>query len=98
IAARGIQWRIALSYVTLLGLVMLALGVYLVRFLHEAEFRNLEAQLAREAHMVATDAVYRLSTGGPDSLDPFAKQIGDVAELRVTLIGLDGRVLGDSDA
>ncbi len=91
------QWRIALSYVTLLAVVMLVLGAYLVRFLREQEFRNLEAQLTREAQVVAADAVYRLAMGGPEALDPFAKQIGDVTELRVTLIALDGRVLGDSD-
>jgi two-component system phosphate regulon sensor histidine kinase PhoR len=97
IATRGIQWRIALSYVSLLAAVLLALGVYLVAFLREQEFRDLEAQLAREAQVVAADAVYRLATGGQESMDPLAKHIGSVTQLRVTLIAVDGQVLGESD-
>ena len=93
-----IQWRIAASYVGLIGLVLLALGVYLVSFLQAQQLRALEDQLTRQARLVAADAQHRLETDGPASLAPLAGQLGQQAGARVTLIAADGRVLGDSDS
>jgi two-component system phosphate regulon sensor histidine kinase PhoR len=91
------QWRIAASFVVLIALVLIGLGVYLVDYLRAHQLDALEAQLHRQARLVADEAAYRLATQGPASLDPLAKQIGRDSRMRVTLIAADGAVLGDSE-
>ncbi len=95
-----LQWRIAASYVALIGVVLLALGVYLVGFLRAQQLGALEAQLDRQARLVADDVEYRLGTGGGGTadLDPLAKRLGAEIGARITLIAADGTVLGDSGA
>ena len=95
-----LQWRIAASYVVLIGLVLLALGVYLVGFLRAQQLATLEAQLDRQARLVADGVEYRLATGAglTTDLDPLTKQLGQEIGARITLIAADGTVLGDSDS
>ncbi len=92
-----LQWRIAASYVGLIALVLLALGIYLTGFLRSQQLSSLESQLDRQARLVANDAQHVLTTGGPAPLDPLAKQLGRDSGARITLIAPDGTVLGDSD-
>ncbi len=92
-----LQWRIAASYVGLIALVLLALGIYLTGFLRSQQLSSLESQLDRQARLVANDAQHVLTTGGPAQLDPLAKQLGRDSGARITLIAPDGTVLGDSD-
>jgi two-component system phosphate regulon sensor histidine kinase PhoR len=92
-----IQWRIAASYIGLIALALLALGVYLVGFLQRQQLNTLEAQLKRQALLVADNALYRLAAGGTDSLDRLAKQLGQDIGARITIIASDGTVLADSD-
>jgi two-component system, OmpR family, phosphate regulon sensor histidine kinase PhoR len=93
-----IQWRIAASYVTLVAAVLLVLGVYLVATLHTQQLHELEGQLDRQARIVADDAQFRMSVQSTAGLDPLAKGLGHQIGARVTIIGADGAVLGDSDA
>lgn len=92
-----LQWRIAASYVGLIALVLLSLGIYLTGFLRSQQLSSLESQLERQARLVANDAQNVLATGGPAQLDSLAKQLGRDGGARVTLIAPDGTVLGDSD-
>ncbi len=92
-----LQWRIAASYAALIGLVLLALGLYLVDFLRAQQLAALEAQLGRQARLVADDVEVRLATQGAADLDPLAKRLGQAIGARLTLIAADGTVLGDSD-
>ncbi len=91
-----LQWRIAASYVGLIALVLLSLGIYLTGFLRSQQLSSLESQLDRQARLVANDAQHVLTTGGPAQLDPLAKQLGRDSGARITLIAPDGTVLGDS--
>jgi two-component system phosphate regulon sensor histidine kinase PhoR len=93
-----IQWRIAASYVVLIAIVLLALGAYLVSYLWEQQLNVLEAQLTRQALLVADNVQHRLAVEGPGGLDQLAKDLGRDINGRVTLIARDGTVLGDSDA
>ena len=92
-----LQWRIAAGYVGLIALVLLALGVYLVSFLRAQQLAALEAQLERQARLVAGEAQQHLWPEAAAGLDPLAKRQGRESGLRITLIALDGTVLGDSD-
>lgn len=102
-----LQWRIAASYVALIAAVHLALGVYLSAYLRGQQLAALEAQLDRQARLVADAAQPPLlareagspgsAAGGPESLDRLAKRLGSEIGARITLIAADGTVLGDSD-
>ncbi|HEU4793743.1 MAG TPA: ATP-binding protein [Nitrolancea sp.] len=92
-----LHWRIAASYVGLIALVLLALGIYLTEYLQSQQLSALESQLERQARLVANDAQTVLTAGGPAQLDPLAKRLGREIEARITLIAPDGTVLGDSD-
>ena len=102
-----LQWRIAASYVALIATVHLALGVYLSAYLRGQQLAALEAQLDRQARLVADAAQPPLlareagspgsAAGGPESLDGLAKRLGSEIGARITLIAADGTVLGDSD-
>jgi two-component system phosphate regulon sensor histidine kinase PhoR len=94
--SRHLNRRIAASYVALIGLVLLGLGIYLVLYLRSHGFARLEAELHRQALLVADNAEFRLATQGPAGLDALAKQLGREGGTRVTLIAADGTVLGDS--
>jgi two-component system phosphate regulon sensor histidine kinase PhoR len=59
-----LQWRIAASYVGLIALVLLALGIYLAGFLRTQQLRTLESQLEHQARLVANDAQNVLVTRG----------------------------------
>jgi two-component system, OmpR family, phosphate regulon sensor histidine kinase PhoR len=95
-----LQWRIAASYVLLIGVVLLGLGVYLIGLLREQQLGELEAQLQRQARLVADAVEYRVVSGAAASaeLDPLAKRLGRDIGARITLIGADGTVLGDSES
>lgn len=93
-----IQWRIAVAYVLLIVLAMLALGLYLFTSLRAQQLATLEDELAREATLIADDATIRMAAQpGSVDLDPLAKALGPAIGARVTLIAADGTVLGDSD-
>jgi len=92
-----IRWRIAASYVALVALVLLGLGIYLVSFLRAQQLSALEDQLQRQARLVAQAVGPRLATEDRSSLDPVAKELGRELGVRVTFIAPDGTVLGDSD-
>ena len=95
----SIRWRIALPYVLLILAAMLALGLYLSNFIQQSYQDNLEAQLATEARMVGETLRAALQPGSisPPELDGTAQQWQQTLGARVTLIALDGIVIGESD-
>ncbi len=103
---RSIRWRIALPYVILILASMLALGVILSNFLRQIYLDDLEAQLATEARLVgeALRPLLEHSVGAPANGESAAPLIEQAARewaktlgARLTIIALDGVVLGESD-
>lgn len=93
----NIRWRIALPYIALVILVSVALAVYLSGFVRALYMADLEAQLLSEARLAADALEEPLSRGAlPDELDALAKKWARRLEARVTIIAVDGKVLGDS--
>lgn len=92
-----IQWRIAASYVALIAAVLIALGAYLVIALRAQHLSRLEAQLQRQALLVADQTHDLLAARDTAALDALARRLGHTMGVRVTLIAADGTVLGDSD-
>jgi two-component system phosphate regulon sensor histidine kinase PhoR len=96
---RSIRWRIAVPFVALILLTTLGLSVYISDQVRKARLADLEAQLLAEARVLSAN-VHPEMAWGEDSnlLDFFAEHWATLLGARVTIIGIDGEVLGDSHA
>lgn len=93
----SIRWRIGLPYVILILLSMAGLGITAYRLAHSAYVADLQAHLTSQAHLIgdALRASLGADTGG-ESLDPAARYYARLLDSRVTIIGADGTVVGES--
>jgi len=92
------QWRITISFILVVLIIMGILGAYLVNSTRNSQLDNLRSQLENEARITAEASLPDfLSTDEPSNLDALAKKLGTEIETRVTIIALDGTVLGDSE-
>ncbi|MBC7250390.1 MAG: HAMP domain-containing protein [Anaerolineae bacterium] len=94
---RSIRWRIAVSYILLILVVMFGLVVYLSDLVRKDHLANLRSQLTAEAQLMADALASAPAWDEPDGdLDPVAHRYAEQLSARVTLIGVDGTVLGES--
>ncbi len=94
---RRLRWRIALPYVALILVATLGLTVYVSDQVRRVRLADLEAQLLADARLLAGDAVPLIQAGTPPpTWDEIARRWADPLEARVTIIGADGVVLGES--
>ena len=95
---QNIRQRIAIPYVILILLATAALTLYFSDFMRQTHLADLRNQLTAEARLVG-DAIEPLLAKGStiETIDPLAKQWGELLEARVTVIRADGVVLGDSN-
>jgi two-component system phosphate regulon sensor histidine kinase PhoR len=95
----SIRWRIAIPYILLILASMLVLGIYLSNFIQHSYEVELENQLATEARMVGETLRGDLQpeSVNPEQLDDTAKKWKGILKARVTLIALDGVVIGETD-
>jgi two-component system phosphate regulon sensor histidine kinase PhoR len=94
----SIRWRIAIPYVLLILITMLALGVILSNFVRQTYINDLEAKLASEARMIGDVITPDFeSVGAAPNLDPQAKHWDEILNARVTIIAPDGTVWGESE-
>ena len=96
---RSIRWRIAIPYILLILVAMLALGMYLSNFIKQSYQSELETQLATQAYMIGETlrADLQPEKMNPQQLDLAAQKWKPILNARVTLIALDGVVIGESD-
>lgn len=92
---RSIQWRIAVPFILLIIISMGVLGIYLTNLTRDSQLDNLRAHLEKEARITA-EAGLPTFLGQAGDLDTLAKKLGEEIDARVTIIALDGKVLGDS--
>lgn len=94
---RSIRWRIAVPYVILILLTMVGLVAYLSDLLRDAHLADLEAKLTAEARLIEDGLASSSAWDEPGGdLDPAARHYADILDARVTFIGADGVVLGES--
>jgi two-component system phosphate regulon sensor histidine kinase PhoR len=94
---RSIQWRITLWFVLLVIVSMAVLGAYVTTSVRNSRLDSLGTQLENEARITAEASLPDFSTqGGKSNLDALAKKLGSQIDARITIIDLDGTVLGDS--
>jgi two-component system phosphate regulon sensor histidine kinase PhoR len=91
----SIQWRIAIPFILLIVISMGILGVYLTNSAGDIQLDNLRSHLKKEARIIAQASVPSF-LGADDDLDALAKKLGEQIEARVTIIAVNGTVLGDS--
>jgi len=94
---RSIRWRIALPYILLIFVSMLALGIYLSIFVRQTYLNDQESKLEAEARSIG-DAITPnlLAAGSSPDFDPFAQHWAGILNARVTIISADGTVWGES--
>ncbi|MEO0248467.1 MAG: ATP-binding protein [candidate division WOR-3 bacterium] len=92
---RSIQWRITVPFILLIVVSMGILGVYLASFARNSQLENLRSHLEKEAKITAEAALPTFLSQGSD-FDTLAKKLGKEIDARITIIALDGKVLGDS--
>lgn len=94
----GVRAKLFLASITVIALSVLAAHAYLTSALEQLLTDRIEADLEVRASLVEREA--ERSLAAPDDLaawDRLADELGAAARARVTLIGADGRVLGDSE-
>lgn len=94
---RSIRWRIAIIYTSIVFLAMAALTAYFSSFVRQTYLADLKAQLTAEANLLSDALTPILSEDSPvQDIQPLAKRWGNLLGARVTIIRVDGTVLGDS--
>ena len=93
----SIRWRIAVPYVVLIFVSTLGMTFYVSHEVRQARLADLEGQLIADARLLADTLAPQLSMGtSGETLNAQAHHWADLLQARVTLIGADGSVLGDS--
>ncbi len=93
IKTKGIFRRIFILYAIIMVLAVLVTELYITNTVRENHIKNLGDNLAVEVALIADDISFRTSS----PLDDLCRQLKQKMDSRVTVIALDGRVLGDSD-
>ena len=93
IKTRGIFRRIFTLYAIIMVLAVLVTELYITDTVRENHIKNLGDNLAVEVALIADDITFRTSS----PLDDLCRQLKQKMDSRVTVIALDGRVLGDSE-
>jgi two-component system phosphate regulon sensor histidine kinase PhoR len=95
---RSIRWRIAVAFAALVIVCIGGLSAYLSHFFHDNYVSNLRTQLTDQAKLVGDASDPYFLSGDVGELDTLAKRLGEQINARVTIIGRNGTVLGDSEA
>ena len=95
--SRSLYWKITVPFILLIVVGMSLLGFFLANSQRESQMNHLQEYLANESRLVADAALADfIDPNLSNQLDNLAKKIGNDIQARVTLIALDGTVLGDS--
>ena len=95
---RGIQWRITIPFIILLLVSMGILGAYLINTTRDYQLDALRSELESEARITAEASLPGfLGDDKQTTLDTLSKMLGSDIDTRVTIIALDGTILGDSE-
>jgi len=94
----GIHYRTTVAFGVIVALILCVFYAYLWTTLEKHTFQRIEADLNKEALLARTmleeGTLAPASEAGSDS---FANKIGGILHSRVTIIDLQGNVLGDSE-
>jgi two-component system phosphate regulon sensor histidine kinase PhoR len=92
---RSLQWRLVIPLSLFLAVSLVALGFFVTSSYRNDQETNLYQRLRQEASMSGRAILPYLSQDS-EAIDQAVKQLGDGADVRLTIINPDGNVLGDS--
>lgn len=90
---RRIFRRIFMLYAIVLLLSISFVEIYITRVVRENYIENLKDSLAIQANLISS----RIPFHSKENIDILCRELKDITGARVTIIALDGKVLGDSD-
>jgi len=93
---KGIFRRIFLTYAFLMVLAVLSMELYITNAVREDHLDTLKDDLSIQATLISNTLSFNHSSSHA-GLDKVCRQLKEITGARVTVIALDGRVLGDSD-
>ncbi len=94
---KRLRWKFTATCIGLVILSVLILGVYLHQSLEKYYYHDLETRLTNEARLIS-NLIDRLpNSWNEPALENIADQMGSDIKTRVTIIDLNGTVLGDSE-
>jgi two-component system phosphate regulon sensor histidine kinase PhoR len=99
---QSLRWRIALTYLALIIVIMAGLTIFLTRQVRTAALDTLRETLRANATLLASNHALRTGLAGQvwqpgnEDLDAMVREWDTLLDTRVTLIALDGVVLADS--
>ncbi|MBX3001825.1 MAG: HAMP domain-containing protein [Caldilineaceae bacterium] len=99
----SLRWRIALTYLVLIIVIMAGLTFFLTRQVRTAALETLGERLHANAILLANDHPLREGLAGQrwqpgaEDLESMVKEWATLIDTRITLIGIDGVVLADSE-
>ncbi len=95
---RRIAVKLTLTLVGFVGVAVLAAGIYLNQALESFAVEALQARLVTAARLLDDEArMLLMQHAAAGAVRGFALKAAERSESRVTLIAVDGRVLGDSE-
>lgn len=94
----NIHYKITFIFTVIIAIVLFSIFLYLDKNLREDTYQRIRANLKKQTYLSKTyleeDFVKKIQSY---ELDKIADRIGRDLDLRVTIIGLDGTVFGDSE-
>ncbi len=92
-----LRWRIALPYVVLILIILAGLTVYVSNTVRNTRVEDMEQGYAEEVHAFATLIDNEIADGDMQALSVSVDEWAELFSVRVTVIGMDGAVLAESD-
>jgi len=95
-AHRRLIWQIYPPFMLIILIALLAFAWFFSRSLDQFYTQETELDLEARARLVIPQVQGSLQASQADYLDALCKQLGEQSQTRITMITLDGRVVGDS--
>ncbi len=91
--SNSLAFKFFLSFLAVIGLLCISFYFYAAAILEDLYISSLSSRMEREARLIATTLPLRQEG---DALDDVVRRFADQLDARITVVALDGRVLGDS--
>lgn len=92
----SIRWRTVIIFTLLIIICIVGISSYLYYFFKDSYIQSLESQTAEQAAMISSASEPYFTGNTTGDIDAFVKAISQGISNRITIIGADGTVLGDS--
>jgi len=94
---RSIRWRLSLPFLFLILILMVVLFVYVTSFVRDLQIENERERLRIDAQLIGEAVAASLADDTSATVyDPIVDRYARLLDARVTIIGLDGTILGES--